>query len=214
MRENKYVRDSLRFFFGAFVLVLLYSCANMATPNGGPYDEAPPKFVSSDPLPNQLNFKKNRVEILFDELVQLDQPSENVIVTPPQRLQPVIQANGRRVIVEFQDTMLENETYTIDFTTALADNNEKNVLENFTFAFSTGETLDSLAISGILLNAENLEPMPGITIGVHTNLEDSAFTSLPFTRTSRTNDKGEFTIRNMAPGTYRVYALEDVMRTY
>ena len=138
MRENKYVRDSLRFFFGAFVLVLLYSCANMATPNGGPYDEAPPKFVSSDPLPNQLNFKKNRVEILFDELVQLDQPSENVIVTPPQRLQPVIQANGRRVIVEFQDTMLENETYTIDFTTALADNNEKTVLENFTFALCTG----------------------------------------------------------------------------
>ena len=102
------------------------------------------------------------------------------------------------------DTLKENTTYTIDFTNSISDNNEKNVLENYSFAFSTGESIDSMEVSGVLLNAENLEPMPGITIGVHTNLEDSAFTTIPFVRTSRTNDKGEFTIRNMAPGTYRI----------
>ena len=211
---NKYTRNSIRLFAGMLLLAVIYSCANIASPNGGPYDELPPKFISSAPVPNQKNFKGKRVEILFDELIQLDNPMENVIVTPPQKMQPVIQANGRKVIVELQDTLLENETYTIDFTNSIADNNEKNILENFTFAFSTGDTLDSLEISGFLLNAENLEPMPGITIGVHTNLEDSAFTTVPFVRTSRTNDRGRFTIRNMAPGTYRIYALEDVMRTY
>lgn len=166
----------------------------------GPYDEAPPKFVSSTPLPNQINYKGKKVEIIFDELIQIDKPTENVIITPPQMEQPVIRANGRKAVIELMDTLKENTTYTIDFTNSISDNNEKNVLENYSFAFSTGESIDSMEVSGVLLNAENLEPMPGITIGVHTNLEDSAFTTIPFVRTSRTNDKGEFTIRNMARG--------------
>lgn len=198
----------------AIASLMLYACANMASPNGGPYDEVPPKFISSTPAPGQLNYKGKKVEILFDELVQVDKPTENVIVTPPQMSQPVIRANGRRVVVALEDTLKENTTYTIDFTNSIADNNEKNVLQNFSFAFSTGPTIDTLQISGILLDAATLEPMSGITVGVHTNLADSAFTTTPFVRTSRTNERGQFTIRNMAPGTYRIYALEDVMRSY
>ena len=198
----------------ALFIALSFSCANMATPNGGPYDEEPPRFVSSTPIPNQLTYKGKRVEILFDELIKLDNPLENIIVTPPQKEQPPIRANGRRVTVELEDSLRENTTYTIDFTNSISDNNEGNIFQNFSFAFSTGETIDSLAVSGTVLNAENLEPMPGITIGIHTNLADSAFLTTPFIRTSRTNDRGEFTIRNMAAGTYRIYALNDAMRSY
>lgn len=129
----------------------------------GPYDEAPPKFVSSTPLPNQINYKGKKVEIIFDELIQIDKPTENVIITPPQMEQPVIRANGRKAVIELMDTLKENTTYTIDFTNSISDNNEKNVLENYSFAFSTGESIDSMEVSGVLLNAENLEPMPGIT---------------------------------------------------
>ena len=211
---NRYINNLLLAVCGLFLLVTMYSCANMASPNGGPYDETPPKFVSSLPAPNQKNYKGKKVEILFDELVQLDKPSENVIITPPQMQLPVIRAAGKKVVVELKDTLKENTTYTIDFTNSISDNNEKNVFENFSFAFSTGDVIDTLEVSGILLNAENLEPMPGITIGLHKNLEDSAFVKLPFDRTSRTNDKGEFTIRNISPGSYRIFGLNDVNRDY
>lgn len=212
--RNRYLSKSWPLWVMAIASLMLYACANMASPNGGPYDEVPPKFISSTPAPGQLNYKGKKVEILFDELVQVDKPTENVIVTPPQMSQPVIRANGRRVVVALEDTLKENTTYTIDFTNSIADNNEKNVLHNFSFAFSTGPTIDTLQISGILLDAATLEPMSGITVGVHTNLADSAFTTTSFVRTSRTNERGQFTIRNMAPGTYRIYALEDVMRSY
>lgn len=212
--KNRYLKTIGQLLWVAIVTSLLSACANMASPNGGPYDELPPKFISSTPAPGQLNYKGKKVEILFDELIQVDKPTENVIITPPQAMQPVIRANGRRVVVELEDTLRDNTTYTIDFTNSIADNNEKNILENFSFAFSTGDQIDTLQISGVLLDAATLEPMPGITIGVHTDLADSAFTTTPFVRTSRTNDRGGFTIRNMAPGTYRIYALEDVMRTY
>ena len=211
---NRYIKDLLLVLCGVFLLVTMYSCANMASPNGGPYDETPPKFISSLPAPNQTNYKGKKVEILFDELVQLDKPSENVIITPPQMQLPVIRAAGKKVVVELKDTLKENTTYTIDFTNSISDNNEKNVFENFSFAFSTGDVIDTLEVSGILLNAENLEPMPGITIGLHKNLEDSAFVKLPFDRTSRTNDKGQFTIRNISPGSYRIFGLNDVNRDY
>ncbi|MCD7936089.1 MAG: Ig-like domain-containing protein [Tannerellaceae bacterium] len=197
-----------------FISLWIYSCANMASPSGGPYDEDPPKVVRTTPEFNQTNFTGKKVEIVFDELIQIENPNENVIITPPQRTMPVIRAQGKKVVVELRDTLKENTTYTIDFTSSIADNNEKNVLENFSFAFSTGDVIDSLEVSGLLLNARDLEPLSGITIGLHSNLEDSAFRTEPFLRISRTNERGQFTIRNIAPGTYRIYALNDMNRDY
>ncbi|MDR3141817.1 MAG: Ig-like domain-containing protein [Tannerellaceae bacterium] len=196
------------------LLLIICSCANIGTPNGGPYDEDPPKFVSSTPAPGQTNFKGNKIEILFDELIQIEKPTENVIITPPQLQMPIIRPSGKKVMVELRDTLKENTTYTLDFTSSISDNNEKNVFEDFSFAFSTGDIIDSLEVSGYLLNAENLEPAPGITIGLHSNLDDTAFVKDPFIRTSRTNDRGKFVIRNIAPGTYRIFALNDVNRDY
>jgi hypothetical protein len=208
------IREKVERFSCLLLLLIIYSCANIGTPNGGPYDENPPKFVSSTPAPNQTNFKGNKIEILFDELIQIEKPTENVIITPPQLQMPVIRPSGKKAVVELKDTLKENTTYTIDFTNSIADNNEKNVFENFSFAFSTGDIIDSLEVSGHLLNAENLEPMPGITIGLHSNLDDTAFVKEPFVRTSRTNDRGKFVIRNIAPGAYRIFALNDVNRDY
>ena len=212
--DNKYIRNSFRLLYGMLLLTVIYSCANIGSPNGGPYDETPPKFVSSTPIPNQINYTGKKIEILFDELIQIEKPSENVIITPPQMELPVIRSAGKKAVIELKDTLKPNTTYTIDFTNSISDNNEKNVFENFSFAFSTGDIIDTLEVSGVLLNAENLEPMPGITIGLHNNLEDSAFVKLPFVRTSRTNDKGQFTIRNITPGTYHIFALNDVNRDY
>ena len=92
--RNRYLSKSWPLWVMAIASLMLYACANMASPNGGPYDEVPPKFISSTPAPGQLNYKGKKVEILFDELVQVDKPTENVIVTPPQMSQPVIRANG------------------------------------------------------------------------------------------------------------------------
>ncbi|OAV72719.1 hypothetical protein Barb6_00884 [Bacteroidales bacterium Barb6] len=208
--DKRYVRV----FAGLLLPVLIYSCASIGNPNGGPYDEKPPRLSGSNPLSGQLNYKGKKVVLLFDELVQLEKPSENVIITPPQLQMPIIQAVGSRVTVELRDTLKENTTYTIDFTNSIVDNNEKNVLENFSFAFSTGDVIDSLEVSGLLLDAGNLEPMAGITVGLHANPDDTAFVKEPFARTSRTNERGRFTIRNIAAGTYRLYALNDVNRDY
>jgi len=196
------------------LIVIVTACANMATPSGGSYDLDPPVVLRSSPSFNATNVTKGKVVIEFDENVTIEKPSENVIITPPQQSFPTIHSVNKKVVVELRDSLLPNTTYTIDFTNSIVDNNEKNPIENFSFSFSTGDVVDSLSVSGKVLNAENLEPVKGMYVGLHSNLEDSAFTKLKFERISRTNESGGFTIKGVAPGKYRLYALDDTNRDY
>lgn len=194
--------------------VLLVACASIGSPEGGPRDYTPPQVVKTSPEPGTVNFKGNKVEITFDEIINLKDQQKKVIISPAPKTQPLIRTVGKKVTVEFRDTLQDNTTYVIDFSNAIEDNNESNQLDGYTFAFSTGETIDTLAVSGMVLRANDLEPMQHVIVGLHSNLDDTAFTSLPLERVSRTNDKGMFTLRHLKPGTYHVFALNDVDGDY
>lgn len=211
LKYSKYI-ISLSIIVG--LVYFLVSCANIASPTGGLYDEAPPRMLKSNPNNNALNVNKKIIEIEFDENIKIEKPAEKVIITPPQISLPIIKSIGKKAIVELEDDLLENTTYTIDFTDAIVDNNEGNPLENFSLAFSTGNVLDTLAVSGTVLSAENLEPAQGIYVGMHSNLEDTAFTQVPFEKISRTDSRGRFTVRGLAAGKYNIFALKDDNRDY
>lgn len=194
--------------------LLAAACASMGTPDGGPYDEAPPIFLTSTPASNATNASENKITLEFDEFIKLQNAYEKIVVSPPQMQQPEIKANGKRITVELLDSLKPSTTYTIDFNDAIADNNESNALEAFSFVFSTGATVDTLGVSGTVLEASNLEPIKGILVGIHSDLSDSAFRTKPFDRISRTDSRGRFTMRGMAPGKYRIYALADANGNY
>ena len=194
--------------------LLAAACASMGTPDGGPYDEAPPIFLTSTPASNATNASENKITLEFDEFIKLQNAYEKIVVSPPQMQQPEIKANGKRITVELLDSLKPSTTYTIDFNDAIADNNESNALEAFSFVFSTGATVDTPGVSGTVLEASNLEPIKGILVGIHSDLSDSAFRTKPFDRISRTDSRGRFTMRGMAPGKYRIYALADANGNY
>ena len=193
---------------------LLVACASIGSPEGGPRDYTPPQVVKTTPAPGSVNFNGNKVEIVFDEIVNLKDQQKKVIISPAPRTMPQIRTVGKKVTVEFRDTLQDNTTYVIDFSNAIEDNNESNQLDGYTFAFSTGDAIDTLAVSGIVLRANDLEPMQHVIVGLHSNLDDTAFTNIPLERVSRTNDRGKFTIRNLKPGSYHVFALNDVDGDY
>ena len=165
-------------------------------------------------MANSVNFKGNKVEITFDEIINLKDQQKKVIISPAPKTQPQIRTVGKKLTIEFRDELEENTTYVIDFSNAIEDNNESNQLDGYTFAFSTGDEIDTLAVSGIVLRACDLEPMQHVIVGLHSNLDDTAFTNVPLERVSRTNDRGKFTIRNLKPGSYHVFALSDVDGDY
>lgn len=193
---------------------LLAACASVGNPGGGPRDEDPPRFVRSNPAPGSLNVTRDRIVLTFDEIVNVKDAFTNVVVSPVSKSVPRVSSNGRRVTVDFTDTLRPNTTYTIDFGNSIEDNNEQNKLQGFTYTFSTGAELDTMRISGMVLGARDLEPQQGILVGIQSNLADSAFSRLPLERVARTDDRGRFTIRGVRPGTYKIFSLKDVDNDY
>lgn len=193
---------------------LLASCASIGNPSGGPRDEEPPRFVRANPAPGSVNVTRDRIDIEFDEIVNVKDAFSKVVVSPVSKSVPRVSSLGKRVSVQFTDTLLPNTTYTVDFANAIEDNNEGNKLQGFTYSFSTGPQIDTLQISGMVLSADGLEPQQGMLVGIHSNLSDTAFATLPLERIAKTDDRGRFSIKGVAPGAYRIFALADVDNDY
>lgn len=207
-------RTKMKFMLLVPLAAVVAACANIGRPEGGPRDEKPPVFVSSTPRPGSINFDGKRLTAIFDENIQLEDAFTKVVVSPAQKTPPQVSANGRKLTVEFRDTLRDSTTYTVDFADAIKDLNEGNILDGFALDFSTGPVIDTLRISGMVLQAENLEPAQGMLVGVYSNLADSAISTLPLDRIARTNQLGQFTIRNLPAGEYRVFAVNDLNRDY
>lgn len=193
-------------------LILTAACASIGNPDGGRFDETPPRVVGSSPADGAVNVSKRKVQILFDEYIKLEKASEKVVISPPQIEPANVRADGKRVKVDFYDSLRANTTYTIDFSDAIEDNNEGNPMGQYTFSFSTGDVIDTMQVSGRVLNAADLEPIKGIMVGLYpadSTWNDTLFRTRPFLRVSRTNGEGRFTIKGVKNGAYRVRALED-----
>ncbi len=195
-------------------LLLLSSCAKMGQPDGGWYDETPPAVIGAIPQERSTGVDAKKITIYFNEYIKLDNPTEKVVVSPPQMEAPTIKGLGRYITVELNDTLKPNTTYTVDFSDAISDNNEGNPLGNYTYSFSTGDAIDTLEVAGNVVDAENMEPIKGILVGLYNNLSDTAFTTTPMLRVARTDSQGRFVVRGVAPGEYRIYALQDADGNY
>lgn len=195
---------------------MLVGCAKMGQPDGGWFDEQPPRVIRSIPADEATNVNTRKINIYFNEFIKIENTAEKVVVSPPQLEMPEIVGAGKRIKIELKDSLKPNTTYTIDFSDAISDNSEGNPLGNYTFTFSTGDVIDTLEVSGYVLNASNLEPVKGILVGLYdtTEFKRSTFREKAMLRVSRSDSYGKFIIRGVAPGAYRIFALQDADGDY
>ena len=198
--------------FAGLALLFVAACASIGNPDGGMFDEDPPKVVASVPADRSTGNTAKKMQIRFNEFIKLENANEKVIVSPPQLEPANIRTDGKSVKITLYDSLKANTTYTIDFSDAIVDNNEGNPMGNYTYSFSTGDEIDTMEVSGAVLNAENLEPVKGMLVGLYpldSLFNDSILRHKPFARVSRTNGSGRFCIKGVKPGSYRAFALED-----
>ena len=196
------------FLISGFI-VIIYSCAKISSPSGGLRDRLPPVVVKSVPANGARNFKGNKLEILFNEYVVLDNINDKFMVSPPMKKKPRVLIRGKAVDVEFDEKLKDSTTYTFYFQDAIKDLNEGNILQNFQFVLSTGPVIDSLSVTGNIYNAYNLEVPEKTIVLMYRELADSAVKKhLPEYITRLTQD-GYFRIDNIRPGTYRLFGLKD-----
>ncbi len=184
-------------------------CANMSPPTGGPRDSLPPMLVTTLPKDSSTGFNTQKIVINFDEYIQLDNIQKNLLVSPIPKIAPTVLSKLRTITITLRDTLEENTTYTLDFGNAVKDLNEGNVLRNFRYLFSTGNTLDSLEVAGKLIIAETGKTDSTMIVILHTNLDDSAVVKSPPRYAARVDRDGNFRFRNLPADTFAIYGLKD-----
>lgn len=201
------------------IYALVIACAKQISPSGGPKDETPPKVLQSNPSNLSTNFNKQTIEIEFDEFIKLNKPNEQIVISPLMVNRPEFKLKGRSLIIELQEELQENTTYTINFGLGIQDNNEGNELENFEYAFATGDEIDSLRIHGEVVYAKDDTPAENVLVALYQvadSLEvwDTLFTTISPKYISRTDKEGHFNISNVRVGSYQLVALADLNNNY
>jgi len=204
----------------AFILIISISlisglgCANIVPPQGGLKDSIPPLLVKVNPADSTVNFTGNRISFSFDEYVQLENFSQNVLVSPIPKVTPTANFRLNNVTVHLRDTLEPNTTYTINFGESLKDVNEGNIMKGFSYVFSTGPAIDSLSFTGNVILAESGQTDTTLIVMLHKNAEDSAVVKERPRYVTRLDGKGRFLFTNLPPGTFYLYALQDDSRSY
>ncbi|WP_207514765.1 Ig-like domain-containing protein [Longitalea luteola] len=184
-------------------------CANIVPPMGGPRDSLPPRLTKVNPHDSAINFSGKKIVFEFDEFVQVENAQENLLVSPVPKINPIVDAKLRTVTVTVKDTLQPNTTYSIDFGNAIKDINEGNVLKNFTYLFSTGETLDSLSLAGKVIIAESGKTDSTLIVMLHSSTDDSAVIKEKPRYIARVDKDGNFTFSNLPSGSFAMFALKD-----
>lgn len=197
------------------LLLLTGGCAQQGAPTGGPQDEDPPVVVKTEPQNYSANFEAKRIEITFDEYLDMGNFAQELVVSPPMETQPEVRMRKKTLIIEFEEALKEDVTYTFNFGEGIKDLNERNVLLNYEYVFSTGETLDSLSVKGTLKNAFDLTvPELPINVMLYTELADTMpLKQIPY-YVGRTDKEGNFAVNNLRSGVYKLFVLKDANNNF
>ncbi len=191
--------------------VFMPSCANTTqAPSGGDKDTIPPYIVDIKPLPGATNFPLEKGKILFEfnEYVVIKTASD-IFLSPPLEKMPKSRIVGKKLEITFEGKLEPNTTYTLNLNGALADNNEGNKFPGFTYVFSTGDQIDSMFVTGTVLDCNTLSPIKGATVLLYKDHSDSAvFLKRPYAA-GKTDDWGYFVLPFIQDTLYRIYAMRD-----
>lgn len=199
------------------LMAMLSSCATIGNPSGGEKDKIPPKLDSLKSAINyKVNFRPRELEFYFDEFVEVKDAIKQVLVSPPLTYIPKVKGKGKRVTFAFdeKEVLRDNATYTINFGEAIVDFHEGNKLQNFTYVFATGPYLDSLNISGQVIDALKHEGEAEMAVFLYDNLQDSTVRKEKPFYFAKPDKEGKFEFRNIKADTFRIFALKDENLNY
>jgi hypothetical protein len=186
------------------------SCANIGMPSGGLRDSIPPVVVHSIPAFNQINFTDQRIRLTFNEFVIVEGLNDKFVVSPPTTKKPIFRTKGKTLIVDLNEKLKPNTTYSLDFKDGVSDNNERNPLRNLRLAFSTGSQFDTLRVVGFIKDAFNLEPIPNSYVFLYRGRSDTLVYKTRPDFIAKTDKNGFFAVTNLPADTFQVYGISDV----
>jgi len=202
--------NKLKILFALSLTLIIFACAKQVAITGGPKDTTPPVMVESVPVNGSVNFNENAIYIKFDEYIKLNNLNQKLVISPPIEDEPDVTIKGKGIKISLNPDILEpNTTYSLNFNDAIADNNENNALNSFVYAFSTGETIDSLSFSGHVLDAFTREPITDAWVILHDVFIDSVIKTYNPGYLTKVDEEGKFFIPFVKENDYKIFGLVD-----
>lgn len=191
-------------------VLLALGCAVQQKPQGGPRDVSPPKLLKATPANQTHNFSAKQIVLEFDEYYKLSNQFQEITVFPAPDRMPEYNIRKKNLVINLKDTLQKNTTYVINFGKAIADVNEGNILKNFTYVFSTGNHIDSLGMTGTVINTLTQQKEKDATVMLFTPHQDSLlFGKKKPSIYATTDTAGNFSLGNLKEGIYKIYALKE-----
>jgi uncharacterized protein (DUF2141 family) len=190
-------------------LPILYSCANIQPPTGGAQDNTPPKLESSVPADRTLNFKGKEIILKFNENISANNMQEQLQITPAVESPYKVKIHKKEVTVLFEKDFEPNTTYTLNFRNAIQDITEKNKANNIVISFSTGAYMDSIQLSGRVIDIKTNLPIEKASVelyGANDTVGIKDKKPIYFTQTDKT---GNFNFKNLKNSSYTIFAITD-----
>ncbi len=193
---------------------ITFSCANPLSPTGGPKDTTRPVVEEAVPLNFSTEFSGHNIQLDFNEYVQLNNPNEQIIISPPFKETPEYKLRGKTLVIKFNEIFKETTTYSIYFGDAVSDITENNPLDNFKYVFSTGITIDSMILRGQVVDAFDVAPAEGVWVMLYIEDIDSIpYLDRPY-YISKSDKEGFFEFQNLKNLPYKIFALRDANSNY
>jgi len=203
------------------VCLMLLGCANRGTPTGGEKDTEPPIIIKAEPENFSTNFKGNEIRIYFNEYVKIKNLQKQLIISPPMDLQPDItplSTASKYIKIKINDTLQPNTTYAFNFGQSIVDNNEENPYPYYRYVFSTGSYIDSLSVSGIVIDAKERTTDQFVSVMLYevdsTYTDSTIFKQKPKYITNTLDSLTTFKIDNIKAGKYKLIALKEKNSDY
>jgi len=211
------LKKRIQVFSMLVAMIVAQSCAQFSTPKGGPPDETAPSMNLEESTPNkQTNFDQRKIELEFDEWIQLKNPTQEVLVSPPLSYPPKITSRGKKLVFEFneEEVLKDSTTYQINFGKSIQDLTAGNPVENFIFLFSTGDEIDDLSIGGKVVDSATGKGLKDVVVLMYDDLSDTCFANNKPLYLTRTLEEGKFKLENLRSDTFQIFALKDENVSY
>ncbi len=205
----RYISLNILILTGLIIYVLIeLNCASRGRPGGGPEDKTPPQIIGTEPRPDTTGLELlDKIEIYFSERMNEISVENSIFISPPLEYE-TDWSGGDELTLSLKDSLDFDQTYVITIGSGSMDMQKNRMADSYQFAFSTGDELNRGEIYGRVfeISDKDIFYVYGYKIvdpdSLNPTIVKADFLSQP-------GPDGQFWLKYLPEGTYRIFVIED-----
>lgn len=187
-------------------LFLVWTCANERAITGGPVDTVAPRVIDSNPANESVNIANTTsIHIRFSEQMKQGSLKSALQIWPNPPGGYEIKTGWTWVKVKFNKPLSMNETYLLTLDKSAQDLRGNELESTYVLAFSTGDSLNSGQISGLIFGDSDVRKNGDLLLYRKFDLPLSELRKQAADYVFQPDDNGHFQLSYLAEQSYLLF---------